>query len=134
MQDEVMRSFFQAVNERDLDRVAEMVAEDVTFEFPGSRFGGRFEGRRRLLVFLKQNQRLFENGLRFDVHAVFAGPDRGAVQWTNAGTTRAGQAYENRGVTVFQWDALGRFTSLEDYLDTERIAETWPVRGSGDES
>ena len=36
-------------------------------------------------------------------------------------------AYANRGVTVFRF-AEGRIVEIQDYLDTERIAETWPPK------
>jgi ketosteroid isomerase-like protein len=54
--------------------------------------------------------------------------DRGIAQWTNAGVTRSGREYANRGVTIFTFDTDGRCTRIQDYLDTERIAETWPAR------
>ena len=120
-----VRRFYTALAEGRFDRIEGLLADDVALEFPGRQFGGRFEGRRRVLVFLKQNQRLFDGPLRFDVAWAGVDGDRAVAQWTNSGTTKAGAAYANRGVTVFTLRE-GRIVRIEDYLDTERLAQTWP--------
>jgi len=125
MDERDVRGFFEAVAAADWRSVEELLTEDVAFEFPGARFGGRFEGRRKVLVFLRQNQRLFDGGLRFDVSWVVVAGDRAVAQWTNAGTTRSGGDYANRGVTVFTLRE-GRIAKIEDYLDTALLSETWP--------
>jgi ketosteroid isomerase-like protein len=118
--------FFAALSRGEIEPIADRVAEDVVLEFPGRRFGARIEGRRRVTVFLKQNQRLFRGGLRFTVHWAGIAGDRAVAQWTNAGVTRDGIEYANRGVTLFLLDH-GLISEIHDYLDTERIAETWPT-------
>jgi ketosteroid isomerase-like protein len=120
-----VRAFFRALGEGDFAAVDERLAEDVVLEFPGRRFGGRFEGKRRVLVFLRQNQRLFRGGLWFAVHWVGVCGDRAIAQWTNEGTTREGQSYANRGVTVLRIRE-GQVIEIQDYLDTQRVAEAWP--------
>jgi ketosteroid isomerase-like protein len=122
---EDVRAFFDDLHGSRLDRIEGMLAEDVAFGFPGHRFGGRHEGKRRVLVFLKANRRLFTGGLRFHVHWVGIDADHAVAQWTNEGTTREGTPYANRGVTIFR-ETEGRIVEVQDYLDTERIAETWP--------
>ena len=59
------------------------------------------------------------------MHWVGVAGDRAVVQWTNAGVTRAGADYANRGVTVLHFTD-GRIGEIQDYVDTELIAETWP--------
>ena len=107
--------------------LAALLAEDVVLEFPGERFGGRFAGRRRVMVFLRQNQRLFRDGLHFDLRWVGACGDRVVVEWTNRGVTREGKEYANRGATVFVLRGE-RVAEIHDYLDTEILARTWPRR------
>lgn len=125
MTETAVRAFFGDLMDGRWDALGDRLAEDVVFEFPGRRFGGRFEGKRRVLVFLKQNQRLFEGGLRFTVHWAGIVGDRAVAQWTNAGRTRTGRDYRNRGATVFTIRD-GRIVRIEDYLDTEALVETWP--------
>ncbi len=84
--DDLLR-FFDALGQGDFVTVEGCLHEDVALEFPGRRFGGRVVGKRRVAVFLRQNQRLFRGGLRFEVHWAAALGDRGVVQWTNSGTT-----------------------------------------------
>jgi ketosteroid isomerase-like protein len=115
--DDLMASRFEPIEAR--------LAEEVVFVFPGRRFGGRYVGKPLVMRFLRANQRLFTGGLQFQVHWVGVVGDRGVAQWTNEGTTREGLAYANRGVTVFRFAADGRIAEIQDYLDTERIAETW---------
>ena len=119
------RAFFDAMMRGDKAELERLLAEDVVLDFPGTRFGGRFEGRRKVIVFVRQNQRLFRDGLRFDVHWVGVVGDRAIAQWTNAGVTKAGEAYTNRGATVFH-EVDGRIALIEDYVDTEQLAATWP--------
>ena len=120
-----VRAFFDDLGAGRFEALEARLADEVVFEFPGRRFGGRQEGRRRVLVFLRANQRLFQGGLAFTVHWAGLCGDRAVAQWTNAGTTRSGAAYANRGVTVFRF-AGDRIVEIQDYLHTERIAETWP--------
>lgn len=120
-----LRAFFDAVNAGDLDALEARLSEDVVLEFPGGRFGGVFEGRRKVLVFFRQNRRLFRDGLRFDVRWAGVAGDRGVAQWTNEGITRDGTPYANRGATVFEIDG-DRIVAIHDYLDTERMSEIWP--------
>lgn len=126
MDETTIRAFFESLHRGALDEIAERLHDDVVFEFPGSRFGARVEGKRRVLVFLKQNQRLFRDGLRFDVRWVGVAGDRVVAQWTNAGVTRQGADYRNRGVSIFRVGEDGRIVEIEDYLDTESILKTWP--------
>ncbi len=119
------RRFFRALSEGDADWLGGVLTDDVLLEFPGQRFGGRFTGKRKVLVFLRQNRRLFEDGLTFTVHWAGVAGDRVVAQWTNAGRTRTGIDYSNRGVTVFVVQG-GLITELHDYLDTAAMAETWP--------
>jgi ketosteroid isomerase-like protein len=121
-----VRAFFAALARSDWTAIEAGLSEDVVFEFPGRRFGGRHQGRRRVLVFLRQNQRLFDGPLTFTIHWVGTCGDRTVAQWTNAGRTSTGVDYANRGVTVFRAGSDGRIAGIQDYLDTERLSETWP--------
>ena len=127
MIEEDIRGCFDALSRGDVEPLVGWLADDCQLEFPGSVFGGTHQGARRIKVFLKQNQRLFEDRIVFTVHWAAVAGDRAIAQWTNAGTTRSGIDYSNRGVTIFHLDRDGqRVTRIEDYLDTEALAETWP--------
>ena len=120
-----IRAFFDELSAGEFGALEQRLADDVVLEFPGRRFGGRVEGARRVLVFMKQNQRMFRGGLRFTVHWAAVIGDRAVAQWTNVGVTRDGREYSNRGVTIFRCEN-DKVVEIQDYLDTERIAETWP--------
>lgn len=116
---------FVALGRGDVAAFADLLHDDVVLEFPGRRFGGRFTGKRKVAIFLKRNQRLFRDGLVFTPTWVGASGDRIVAQWTNAGVTQSGVDYANRGVTVFRVEGE-HVVEIQDYLDTERLAETWP--------
>jgi ketosteroid isomerase-like protein len=116
---------FVSLGEGDVAPLGRWLAEDCVLEFPGSRFGGSYRGARRVLVFLRQNQRLFSGGLKFTVEWATVADGRAVVQWSNQGTTRTGTEYQNRGVTIFEL-IDERIVRIQDYLDTERLSQTWP--------
>ena len=126
MTEDDVRAFYDDLAAGNFTGLGERLAEDVWFEFPGSRFGARVEGRRKVVVFLRQNQRLFDGGLRFDIAWAGVCGDRAIAQWTNAGRTKTGKDYANRGMTVFH-TTDGMITGIEDYLDTEVLSTTWPA-------
>ena len=120
-----IRDAFVALGRGDVASLSDLFAEDVVLEFPGSRFGGRFQGKRKVTIFLKRNQRLFRDGLTFELSWVGGTDDRIVVQWTNHGSTLSGIDYSNRGVTVLRIQDE-QVVELQDYLDTEQMAQTWP--------
>ena len=126
MDEQGLRNFFRAAGEGDHEALVGRLAEDCVLEFPGRRFGGRFEGKRRVGVFFRSNRRLFRDGLRFEVSWVGRCGDRAVAQWTNSGVTREGAEYANRGVTIFRFDESGDIAEIQDYLDTETLSDTWP--------
>jgi len=125
MTEEDVRSFFDQTYAGEWNLIEDRLAENAVLDFAGKRFGGRFMGRRKVLVFLRQNQRLFKDGLKFTVHWVGLSGDRAVAQWTNAGTTRTGKPYSNRGVTIFRVEN-DKIVEIQDHLDTELLTETWP--------
>jgi ketosteroid isomerase-like protein len=127
MTPDTIRSFFDDLMNSRFEALEERLAEEIVFEFPGRRFGGRWEGKRRVMRFFRANQTLFTGGLKFHVWWVAVTGDRAVAQWTNEGVTREGVPYQNRGVTVFHLSGE-RIVEIQDYLDTERIAETWPAK------
>ena len=127
MSPDAVRTFFDDLMASRFEGLEARLADDVVFEVPGRRFGGRQAGKRRVMLFLRANQRLFQDGLRFHVSWVGVAGDRAVAQWTDEGVTRDGIPYANRGVTVFRF-AGDKIVEIQDYLDTEKIAETWPVR------
>jgi len=118
--------FYEALGQGDFEWLGARLHDDVVLEFPGRRFGGRFEGKRRVMVFLKQNQRLFREGLHFEIQWIGIVGERAVAQWTNSGVTRSGKNYANRGATIFRSDDRDQIVEIHDYLDTERLIATWP--------
>ena len=120
-----IRACYEALGEGNVDPLVSRLADDCVLDFPGTVFGGRHQGARKIRVFIRQNQRLFDGGLKFTVQWAGTSGNRVIAQWTNAGTTKTGIEYANRGITVFTFEGA-KIVRIEDYLDTETLTETWP--------
>jgi ketosteroid isomerase-like protein len=108
------RRVFEAMNARDLDPLADAMHEDAEFHFPGAE---PLRGPKAIARFLKILLRRFPD-LEFETGRIIAEGDRAAVEWTNAGRDRAGEAYRNAGVTVLELRA-GKIAYMSDtFKDT----------------
>jgi hypothetical protein len=59
--------------------------------------------------------------LVFDVKGIIVEGERAAVHWTNRGTSRKKEPYENEGVTLLEWEQDG-FRFMSDFFkDTEEF-------------
>ncbi len=65
----------------------------------------------------------FSKGMRFEILAVAAEGPTVCVQWRDEAETSAGKAYENDGISIFQFDQEGRIQSYLEYIDLERLWE-----------
>jgi ketosteroid isomerase-like protein len=111
---------FDALNQRDLDAFLEILDEDATFEFPGtSLLAGTHAGKKGIRRFLRR-MTIAVPDLRFAIRHSLASGHMVVLEWTNKGTTMKGEPYENKGVTVIEFDG-DLVIRLRDYLDTERL-------------
>jgi len=96
---ETIRGFFTAVNTRSVDEMGSLLRPDAVFDFPKTE---PFRGKDRILRFFGILFRRYPE-LIFDVKGIIVEGDRAAVHWTNRGTSRKKEPYENEGVTLLEW-------------------------------
>ena len=112
-----IRGFFAAVNARDIDAMSGMLRPEAEFYFPKTE---PLMGRDRILRFFRILFRQFPE-LLFEIECVILQGERAAVHWTNRGTSRKGEPYENEGVTLLEWEEDG-FRSMSDFFkNTEKF-------------
>ena len=111
------KRFFDLFNERDLEGLGALLAEDAVFRFPKT---ADLEGRERILRFLRLLFRRFPK-LEFTLRETVAEGDATAAHWTNHGADRRGEPYANEGVTWLRWQD-GAIVFISDFFkDTEKF-------------
>ena len=109
--------FFDSVNDRDLERMRDLLMESAEFYFPKTQ---PLLGRERILKFFKILFRQYPE-LSFKIKRKIIQGNRAAVHWTNQGVTRRKEHYENEGVTILEEEG-GRISFISDFFkDTERF-------------
>jgi ketosteroid isomerase-like protein len=111
------RQFFDAINDRDFQLMDSLLDADAEMLFPKTQ---PLIGRKRILQFLRLLFRKYPQ-LAFSVHQSIRQEDRLAIHWTNRGKTRAGEPYENEGVTWMELSE-GRIRFISDFFkDTDKF-------------
>jgi ketosteroid isomerase-like protein len=113
---ETVLKFFQVLNERDLTAADLLLSDQTEFYFPKTK---PMVGKDRILKFLNVFFRGYPE-LIFAVKKVIIQGDQAAVHWTNRGTSRRKEAYENEGVTILEMED-GKIVYISDFFkDTEK--------------
>ncbi len=111
------RQFFDALNTRDFQTMEQLLDADAEMFFPKTQ---PLYGRKRILQFLRLLFRKYPQ-LSFSVHRTIRQEHLTAIHWTNRGKTRAGQPYENEGVTLFELSG-DRIRFISDFFkDTQKF-------------
>jgi len=113
----MLNLFFDFINGRDLDRLSGLLREDATFLFPKTQ---PLKGRSQIIRFFRILFRQFPE-LRFTIRRIIAEGPMAAIHWTNRGTNRHGEPYENEGVTIVEEEG-GAIIWISDFFkDTGRF-------------
>jgi ketosteroid isomerase-like protein len=91
-------SFFEFVNSRDMTRLGDLLTDSAEFYFPKTR---PLIGKKRILRFFGILFRQYPE-LVFTVKRTIVQSPLAAVHWTNRGTNRRGEPYQNEGVTILE--------------------------------
>lgn len=120
-----LRAFFDACNDRDIDRIGSFFTADAVYlgsigpDDDGTAFVGHAEVRRGMDTFLNGHTELSYT----DVAITLAG-DRAFATWTFTGTRPTGETYSYRGVDVFAF--AGDLISRKDAFRKERARPSSP--------
>ena len=111
------RQFFDALNDRNFDIMAQILDPDAELFFPKT---APLCGRKRILQFLRLLFRKYPQ-LAFSVHRTIRQGNQIATHWTNRGKSRTEEPYENEGVTWIELSG-NRIRWISDFFkDTEKF-------------
>ena len=110
------RTFFQVLNDRDLETADTLLDPRAELFFPKTK---PIIGKERILKFLKILFRTFPE-LTFTIIRVIPDGDLAAVHWTDRGVNRKNEPYENEGVTILELKK-GKIVFISDFFkDTDQ--------------
>ncbi len=65
----------------------------------------------------------FNRGMRFEIKRALIEGNRVCVQWSDQAETSTGHQYQNRGLSLFQFNDEGKITHYFEYLDPDNFLE-----------
>jgi uncharacterized protein (TIGR02246 family) len=114
---QIIASFFEALNARDLEAMDAVLLPDARFDFPKTQ---PLDGKDRILKFFSILFRQYPK-LTFEVQRVIVQADRAAVHWTNKGENRRKEPYDNEGVTILEFEG-DKICYISDFFkNTEKF-------------
>jgi len=114
---QLIHSFFDVFNHRDPERISELLNPGAELYFPKTQ---PMVGRKRIFKFLSILFRQFPE-LTFTIQRTILQGNQAAVHWTNRGTDRRREPYQNEGVTILEIQD-GKISFISDFFkDTERF-------------
>ena len=114
---QIISSFFEAMNARDLEVMDAVLLPGARFDFPKTQ---PLIGKDRILKFFGILFRQYPK-LTFEVQRVIVQGQRAAVHWTNKGENRRKEPYDNEGVTILEFEA-DKIRYMSDFFkNTEKF-------------
>ena len=118
LDEKTIHHFFNLINQRDLDTLLAILAEDAEFYFPKTQ---PLLGRNRILKFFKLLFKQYPE-LTFEIKRIIIQGGNAAVHWTNEGLSRKGDDYRNEGVTLFETETgEGTIRWISDFFKDTTI-------------
>jgi uncharacterized protein len=126
------RSIFDAISQRDLEKVTAVLAEDATWIFPGNvPISGEAKGKKAFEAALANWMEHFPK-INFTIKEVFVSniftmgaTNNIAVEWEIAMTNLKGKEFHNSGVSIMRVKG-GKAVEEKEYLfSTDILKEAW---------
>ena len=106
-----VNAFFDFINRRDLDMLADLLTDDAEFYFPKTQ---PLLGKKQIVRFFRILFRQYPV-LTFRVRREILNKEKAAIHWTNRGHNRKGVPYENEGVTILEMER-GKIRYISDFF------------------
>ena len=115
--EQLIHRFFDVFKHRNLKEMRKLLSPDAEFYFPKTQ---PLIGNKRISKFLNILFRQYPE-LAFNIQRVILQDNRVAVHWTNHGTNRHKEPYQNEGVTILEIQN-GKIRFISDFFkDTEKF-------------
>ena len=115
--EEAVTQFFHVINERNLEKLEDLLDEKAEFYFPKTR---PLLGKERILRFFKILFRRYPE-LIFQIKRRILQGEAAAVHWSNEGVKKGGEQYANEGITLLETKSQKIVFISDFFKDTEKF-------------
>ena len=118
----IVRQFFDAMNQGDVDFIVKTYAEDGCLQtMGGTLISGTFT-RDQIAASAGGIFEVFPQGLQFTLNSMIAEGDKVAVEAQSEGAHISGKTYNNEYHFLFEFRD-GKLLRLKEYMDTEPVTD-----------
>ena len=118
----IVRRFFAAMNQGDVQFIVDAYAEDGCLQTMGSTLISGTFGKDQITQSAGGIFEVFPQGIRFEILDMVAEDDKVAVEATSEGEHASGATYSNEYHFLFEFRE-GKLVRLKEYMDTERVTD-----------
>lgn len=115
--EEAVTQFFHVINERNLEKLEDLLDEKAEFYFPKTQ---PLLGKEKILRFFKILFRRYPE-LVFQIKRRILQGEAAAVHWSNEGVKKGGEQYANEGITLLQTKSQKIVFISDFFKDTEKF-------------
>ena len=115
--EEAVTQFFHVINERNLEKLEDLLDEKAEFYFPKTR---PLLGKEKILRFFKILFRRYPE-LVFQIKRRILQGEAAAVHWSNEGVKKGGEQYANEGITLLETKSQKIVFISDFFKDTEKF-------------
>ena len=115
--EEAVTQFFHVINERNLEKLEDLLDEKAEFYFPKTQ---PLLGKEKILRFFKILFRRYPE-LVFQIKRRILQGEAAAVHWSNEGVKKGGEQYANEGITLLETKSQKIVFISDFFKDTEKF-------------
>lgn len=115
--EEAVTQFFHVINERNLEKLEDLLDEKAEFYFPKTQ---PLLGKEKILRFFKILFRRYPE-LVFQIKRRIIQGEAAAVHWSNEGVKKGGEQYANEGITLLETKSQKIVFISDFFKDTEKF-------------
>lgn len=118
----IVRQFFDAMNQGDVDFIVNTYAEDGCLQTMGGTLISGTYTRDQIAASAGGIFEVFPQGLQFTLNSMIAEGDKVAVEAQSEGAHISGKTYNNEYHFLFEFRD-GKLLRLKEYMDTEPVTD-----------
>ena len=115
--EEAVTQFFHVINERNLEKLEDLLDEKAEFYFPKTQ---PLLGKEKILRIFKILFRRYPE-LVFQIKRRILQGEAAAVHWSNEGVKKGGEQYANEGITLLETKSQKIVFISDFFKDTEKF-------------
>jgi uncharacterized protein len=121
---QIVRRFAETFSNCQFDQLADLMADDATYEFPGTSVVSGIYPKAVLLEMMNGMTELFPSGIQLEIKTITAEEDRVSVEAQGSAVSVSGVPYNNR-YHIMYVIRDGKIKEAREYLDTILVDKLW---------